>query len=117
LSPVQPTHASPAPQIGVVIAHAAAFVDVHCTHVFVAGSQAGVGAVQFESLAHTSHLPVLAPVEMQRPAVHWSVVAHVPSPRLMPQRLPVVSHAPLRHARTPLATVHVPFTGGTPGTG
>ena len=70
LSPLQPTHVSPAPQSGVVPVHAAAFVDVHCTHALVAGSHAGAGATQFESLAHTSHLPALGPVPMQSPAVH-----------------------------------------------
>ena len=69
-SPLQPTHVSPTLQSGVVPVHAVAFEDVHCTHALVAGSQAGVGATQFESAAHASHLPALGPVAMQSPAVH-----------------------------------------------
>lgn len=57
-------------QIGVVPVQAPAFVPEHCTHWFVAGSQAGVAPLHPESFAHGSHLPVLAPEAMHAPDRH-----------------------------------------------
>jgi hypothetical protein len=61
LSPLQALHVSlTALHTGVLVVQAVAFWAVHCTHVAFT-SHAGVGAVQFASLAHCSHLPASAP--------------------------------------------------------
>jgi hypothetical protein len=115
LSPLHPTHVLVALQKAVVPVHAVVFVAVHWTHVFVVVSHAGVGAAQFVSVAHASHLPELGPDVTQTPPMHWFVVAQVPSPSSTPHTSVVVSHAPERQTRMALPGVHVPLIGATVG--
>ena len=57
LSPLHATHVSVGPQTGVLPVHPVVFVVVHWTHVLVVVLHAGVGALQFASVAGPSVEP------------------------------------------------------------
>ena len=122
LSPLHATQVSAPPHTGVVPVHAVEFACVHWTQSFVVRLQAGVGAVQFVSLAHGSHLSVFVPVVTHTPAMHSGVVVHPGSPSLMPHTFPFGSQTPVVQTSVAAAAVQVPLSvgflcGGSPGIG
>ncbi len=89
-------------------------LPLQAAHVLLGKSHRGVPPEQFESLAHSPHLPTLGPVVGQMPVRHWVLVAHVPSPGARPQRLSAASHAPLSQMRVATTALQAPPGTGSP---